>query len=187
MVSYDLLNLSIIARAVLLEQVVGVGLSWRLGIGVVKKVLDTEQDLLDGDSWFPALLFVQDGQADCAGGVDVGVEEGRDEFALWWLRWVLIGEDHAQLEQASLPHRLLLAWNTALPNLQIKNTSRVALRLRIETKGMVSSPLLSLLLESVLTERHVCGLWSCGVIFEVVGFRGNEMRLRDLLVDESSR
>lgn len=81
MVSYDLLNLSIIARAVLLEQVVGVGLSWRLGVGVVKKVLDTEQDLLDGDSWFPALLFVQDGQADCAGGVDVGVEERRDEFA----------------------------------------------------------------------------------------------------------
>lgn len=98
-----------------------------------------------------------------------------------------VREDHAQLEQASLPHRLLLAWNTALPNLQIKNTGCVALRLCIETKRMVSSPLLSLLLESVLAERHVCRLCSCGVISEVVGFRGNEMRLRDLLVNESSR
>jgi hypothetical protein len=43
--------------------------------------LNAEKDLFDGDGGFPAFFFVEDGEADCAGGVDVWVEEGWDEFA----------------------------------------------------------------------------------------------------------
>lgn len=38
-------------------------------------------DLFDGDRRLPGLLFVKDGEADRARGIDVGVEEGRVELA----------------------------------------------------------------------------------------------------------
>jgi hypothetical protein len=66
-----------------------------------------------------------------------------------------IGKDHAQLEQAASPKRIVLAWYAALPDLQIKNTLRITLGFREETEGMIASPLFALLLEPVLTERHV--------------------------------
>ena len=65
-----------------------------------------------------------------------------------------VREDHAQLEEAAFPQRLLLAWNTAFPRLQIEDALRVALRLRIEAKRVISSPLLALFVEPVHTQRH---------------------------------
>lgn len=67
-----------------------------------------------------------------------------------------IGEDNTQLEQSSLPQGLLLAWYATLPYLQIKHTSlRITLGLCVETEGMITSPLLPLLLEAHLTQSHV--------------------------------
>ena len=34
-----------------------------LDVGIVEKVLDAEEDLLDGNCWPPVLLLVQDGEA----------------------------------------------------------------------------------------------------------------------------
>jgi len=65
-----------------------------------------------------------------------------------------IGEDHTELEQSALPKSLVLAWNATLPDLQVENTLSIALRFSKEAKWMISSPLLSLLLKPVLTERH---------------------------------
>ena len=45
---------------VLAEAGVGLGLGRILNVGVVEEVLDTEQDLLDGDGGPPVLLLVQD-------------------------------------------------------------------------------------------------------------------------------
>jgi hypothetical protein len=82
-------DLLLVRNLVFLEQVERVGLRGRLGIRLVEQRLNAQQDLLDGDGGLPALILVQDGQADSAGGVDVGVEERGREFALWRLRGVL--------------------------------------------------------------------------------------------------
>lgn len=57
-----------------LEQVVCLGLRWRLGIGVVQEILDTEDDLFDGDGRFPAFILVEYRQANGPRRVDVWVE-----------------------------------------------------------------------------------------------------------------
>ena len=80
-VSDDLLDLLVIGSTVFAEQVVGLGLSGRIWVGLVQQRLDTEEDLLDGDGGLPAFLFVENGQANGSGRVDVGVEERRNELA----------------------------------------------------------------------------------------------------------
>lgn len=56
----DLADSSLVCRAVLLEQIVGIGLRGRLGVRVIEQILDTQQDRLDCDGRAPGLLFVQD-------------------------------------------------------------------------------------------------------------------------------
>jgi len=77
----NLLDLALIRRLVLFEQVERVGLCWALWVRLVEQGLDAEQDLFDVDGGLPAFFFVEDGEADGARGVDVWVEEGWDEFA----------------------------------------------------------------------------------------------------------
>lgn len=52
-----------------------------IGIGVVQEILDSEEDLLDGDGGFPGFVLVENAEADGARGVDIGVEERGREFA----------------------------------------------------------------------------------------------------------
>lgn len=66
-----------------------------------------------------------------------------------------IREDHTQLEEPALPEGLFLARDSALPGLEIQQTLCISLRLRIETKGVVSSPLLALLIQTIHAQRHV--------------------------------
>jgi hypothetical protein len=87
-----------------------------------------------------------------------------------------IWEYYVQLEKATLPNRLLLSRNAALPSLQVQLTSWETSRARIEAERVVASPLLSaymsaqliaislgagcdkpLLLQAVLAQGHVCG------------------------------
>ena len=77
----NVLDLLLVLRAILLEQVVCFGLCGRLRVGIVQQVLDAQQDLFDGDGGLPRLFLVQDAEADGAGRVDVRVEERRHEFA----------------------------------------------------------------------------------------------------------
>ena len=50
----------LVVRPVLAEAGVGLGLGGVLDVGVVQEILDTQQDLLDGDGRPPVLLLVQD-------------------------------------------------------------------------------------------------------------------------------
>jgi len=68
-------------RLVVDEQVVRLGLRGRFRIRLVQQVLDARQDLLHGDGRPPPLLLVQDGEADRSARINVGMEQGRDEFA----------------------------------------------------------------------------------------------------------
>lgn len=79
--AHDLLDAPVVLHTVSLEHVVCLCLGRGLGIGIVEEVLDTEKDLLDRNRWFPSLLLVQDREANGPGWVDIGVEEGRYEFA----------------------------------------------------------------------------------------------------------
>lgn len=80
-VSDDLSYLLLVGGAVLFEEVVGICLSRRLGVGLIEETLDAEENFLDRDCRLPRLLFVQDVQTDGAGGIDVWVEERGCEFA----------------------------------------------------------------------------------------------------------
>ena len=51
----------VVGLSILLEEVVGFSLSRRFRIGIVEQILDSKENLLDGDRWFPSLLLVQDG------------------------------------------------------------------------------------------------------------------------------
>jgi hypothetical protein len=70
----DVLNLLLVRRPVLLKEVERIGLRGRLGVRLVEQGLYTEEDLLDRDRGLPAFFFVENGQADGAGGVDVRME-----------------------------------------------------------------------------------------------------------------
>jgi hypothetical protein len=61
----------------------------RIRVDLVQQHLNAQQNLLDRDRGLPAFFFVQNAEADGAGGVDVWVEERRRELALWWFRRVL--------------------------------------------------------------------------------------------------
>ena len=50
----------LVVSPVLTKAGVGLGLGGVLDVGVVEEVLDTEEDLLDGDGRPPVLLLVQD-------------------------------------------------------------------------------------------------------------------------------
>jgi hypothetical protein len=66
-----LLDLAFICGLVFLEQVEGIGLRWRLWVGLVEKRLDAEEDLLDVYRRLPAFFFVEDTEADGARWVDI--------------------------------------------------------------------------------------------------------------------
>lgn len=74
-------NLLLISDLVLLKQIESVGLCWGFRVRLIKQRLDAEQDLFDCNCRLPALLLIQDRQADCARGVDVRMEQWRDKFA----------------------------------------------------------------------------------------------------------
>jgi hypothetical protein len=79
--SHNLSNASFICGAVFAEQIVRFCLRRRFWVRVIEEVLDTEQNLLDGNGRPPGFFFVQNRQTDGAGRVHVRVEERRDEFA----------------------------------------------------------------------------------------------------------
>lgn len=81
MISDDSLDLLFIGGLVLLEEIVCIGLSWRIRVGGVQELLNSKENLFDGDGGLPAFLLVQDREADSSGRVDVWVEEWGREFA----------------------------------------------------------------------------------------------------------
>ena len=76
-----LLHAPLVGGFILHEQRVGIRLRGTVGIGFIQQILNPHEYLLDGDGRTPSLLFIQNGKADSSRGVDVGMEEGRDEFA----------------------------------------------------------------------------------------------------------
>jgi hypothetical protein len=77
----DVLDLLLVGRPILLEQVERISLRRRLRVRLVEQRLYAQQNLLDRNRRLPAFFFVEDGQTDGAGGVDVGVEQRGNEFA----------------------------------------------------------------------------------------------------------
>lgn len=72
-------------------------------VRIVEQILNPQQDLLDRNRGFPALIFVQDTKTNRTGGKDVGMEERRSELALGWLAGVFFRKDHAKLVHTAFP------------------------------------------------------------------------------------
>ena len=94
---------------VLAEAGVSLSLGGVLDVGVVEKILNAQQDLLDGNCGPPVFLLVQDRQADCSRWVDIGVEERGHELHLGGCGGEVILEYDLSLVKSSLPRSSFLA------------------------------------------------------------------------------
>lgn len=54
----NILDLLFIGRSIFPEEIVGVGLSWRVRVWIIKKVLDPKENLLNSDSRLPTFFFI---------------------------------------------------------------------------------------------------------------------------------
>jgi hypothetical protein len=90
------------------------------------------------------------------GKEDEGLEKER--HTLGGLGGVLVRELDFKLEETTLPQSLFLARDGTLPLLEIEATLRVLCGLCDEAEGVIFAPLLSLLRETVGTERHGSGV-----------------------------
>lgn len=130
--------------AVLAIAGVGLGLSRILDVGVIEQVLDAQKQLLDGDSRSPILLLVQQGQTHRAGGVHIGVEQGRHELDLGRRGREIVLEDHLSAIHAVLPRGAFLARDAVLPKHEIQRPIGVLGGTGDESEGVVLSPRLAL-------------------------------------------
>lgn len=139
------LDPSLVLGLVVHKKLVGLGLGGAVGVGIVQEVLNAEEHLLDGDRGPPPLLLVEDGEADGAGGVDVGMEQGRDELALGRLGWVLLGELEGDLVNATGPVGVLLPGDAGLPLHEVGRAVPLGFRPGVEAEGVIPAPVFALL------------------------------------------
>jgi len=88
---------------VLTETGVGLGLGGVLDVGIVEEILDTQEDLLNGDGRPPVLLFVQDRETNCPGGINVGVEQWRNKLHFGGSGREVVLEDDLAFVEPTLP------------------------------------------------------------------------------------
>lgn len=86
--SNNVLDLFLIRRAVLPEQIIGIRLCRRFWVWVIEKILNPQENLFDSDGGLPVLVLVQDAKANGARRVDVGVEERWHELAYYEILWI---------------------------------------------------------------------------------------------------
>merc|ERR1719219_380311 len=134
----------LVISPVLTEAGVGLSLGRILNVGVVKEILDPQQDLLDGYGRPPVFLLVQDGETHCAGGVNVGVEQGGDELHLGRSRGEIVLEDDLAFVETALPGGSFLPGDSELPQHEIHGPVLVLHGPSDEPKGVVLPPGLSL-------------------------------------------
>jgi len=88
------------------EDGIGFCLGRVLDVGFVQEVLDSQQNLFDGNGRSPVLLFIQQRETYSTRRVDIGMEKRRFKLAFWRGRWVVVLEDHSQFKEASFPEGL---------------------------------------------------------------------------------
>lgn len=96
-------NPPLISCSILLKHGESFALCRIVRVWIVKQILNTQQDLLDCNSRFPTLIFVEDGETNGARGEDVRMEERWGEFALGWFARVFFREDHAEFVETTFP------------------------------------------------------------------------------------
>jgi hypothetical protein len=137
----NLLNLPLISRPILLEQIIRIRLRGAVRVRIVQQSLYPQQNLLYGNRRFPSLLFIQDTQTHCPTRVHVGVEKGGREFALRWLGGILVGKDYVELEVAAVPEGFFFARDAAFPFFEIEDAGGGFGGAGKEAKGVVFAPL----------------------------------------------
>ena len=108
-------------------------------VWLVEEGLYPEEDLLDGDGGGPALGLCQDGQADLARGIHVGVVDGRREPRHRRLGRVVFRKRKRQPKHSPLPDAPLLPRNPTRPHKQVQAPVALLARLCKEPLSVSSS------------------------------------------------
>ena len=82
-------------------------------VGITQQGTDWEENLGDGECWWPLLL--QDIQADWSVGVDVWMVDSCGEVDLGWLEWVVSWEMDVQEVDTSGIRRIIWSHDGCLP------------------------------------------------------------------------
>merc|ERR1719431_713000 len=140
---------------VLAEAGVSLSLSGVLDVRVVEEILNTQENLLHSDGWPPVFLLVQDGEANCSGGIHIRVEQWWHKFDFGRSSGEVVFEDDLTLVQPPLPGGPLLSGDPVLPQHQIHSTISILHGPSNVSKRMVFPPALSLLRQPGLGDaRH---------------------------------
>lgn len=137
-------NSSLICNLVILEHGISVTLSRIIHIRIIKKILNTQQDLFDGNSWLPRFLLIQDRKANRARREYIGMKQGWGEFTFGRFGGIILGESHGEFVEPTLPRGPCFAGYSDLPFQEVHRTIGRLHRLRVESKGVVFPPLLAL-------------------------------------------
>lgn len=144
LVAYSSFVLNFIAG----ENTVGFSLRGVRGVRLTQKMLDSHEDLFDGDSRSPVLFFVEDREAHGARRINIRVKKWRIELALWRAAWVVFLERHRQPVVSAFPRRFFLTWNNTFPVEQVECSVALFHRFCYKPKRVIFSPSLPLFGES---------------------------------------
>lgn len=149
----------LIVHPVLTVNCVSLCLCWVLNVRLIQQLLDTQQDLFDGDGRPPIFVLLQDRQTHSAWWVDIWVEYWWFKLAFGWWGRIVIFEQHSEFIESSLPQGSFLSRNGTLPVHQIHGPIRILGRHSNKTKWVVFSPGFALLGQSAESDaRHCCSL-----------------------------
>lgn len=112
-------------------------------VGIVKKVLDSHQNFLQRNCWFPSIT--NNGQTHFTIIVDVGVENGRIKVNQRSFTWVVIAKLESYLVDTTFPVRALFPGNTCFPVEQVGTPISVGSWFGEESRRVILSPLFALL------------------------------------------
>lgn len=141
-------NTFLVLETVLTVNSVSLCLGRVLDVRLIQQILDSEQNLFDGDGRAPVLLFVQQRQTNGPGRVHVRMEQWRFELALGRTGRVVILEDHPQLVQTAFPWSSLLSRNSTFPRHKIQCSIGVLDWTSNKSKGMIFTPCFSFFAET---------------------------------------
>merc|ERR550519_1430575 len=98
----------------------------------------------------------KDGETDCPGGVNVGVEQWRDKLHLGRSRGEIVLEDDLTFVETALPGSSFLAGDSELPQHEVHGAVLVLHGSSDEAKGVILPPGLSLFRQAGLSySRHL--------------------------------
>jgi hypothetical protein len=111
---------SLIFIWVLNKELICFSLCWVCWIWSIKELLDAHQNLFHCYCRSPTRVFIEDGEAYCARGINIRVKKACWKFALGWFTRIIFTEMNGDWKIATFPISPSFPRQSALPNHQIQ-------------------------------------------------------------------